>query len=386
MKQPALFRQSDIDDPYSLYRQYLAQCPLRHDASNNLWIAYSYDHCNTLLHHPEAIIPPISTADTTKLNKEASLLLKYLVRLNNPPHHTGLRHTTRQLLEACRPAPIEPLMERLLPATLGSNIVDWVETVSNRLPALQIASGFHFSPQQQNTLLEYLPALVQIMQPVKTEQQAATINSAAHTMYTIVNQHIGSQEKLSVQLDNDPAGNAEEAVQAAAVNLLGLLIQGYDAGNGLLSHTLLQALSANDRRTLFRDPVKTGAFITETLRFRAPNHHTRRLLQAPVPLNEQLLPKGALVVLVLAAANRDPRQFVHPNNFDPDRPNNNEHLALGTGDHACMARHTIVQLAAEVLTWIFSRYPNLQLADSVIQYEPYQHIRLPKRIRLQLNN
>jgi cytochrome P450 len=47
------------------------------------------------------------------------------------------------------------------------------------------------------------------------------------------------------------------------------------------------------------------------------------------------VPSGTLVMLALGAANRDPRRFDQPDEFQLDREHLRDHLAFGRGAHAC---------------------------------------------------
>jgi cytochrome P450 len=48
------------------------------------------------------------------------------------------------------------------------------------------------------------------------------------------------------------------------------------------------------------------------------------------------LPKGSRIMLLWAAANRDPEIFEDPDSVDIHRPNLQEHLAFGRGIHFCV--------------------------------------------------
>lgn len=47
------------------------------------------------------------------------------------------------------------------------------------------------------------------------------------------------------------------------------------------------------------------------------------------------IPAGTVLMLCLGAANRDPRKFANPNEFQIDRKNVREHIAFGRGIHTC---------------------------------------------------
>ncbi|ANE82828.1 cytochrome [Mycobacterium adipatum] len=76
-------------------------------------------------------------------------------------------------------------------------------------------------------------------------------------------------------------------------------------------------------------------FIEEALRFESPVKGDFRLSRCPVMVGDQQLPSGRTVMVVNGAANRDPRRFDNPDEFDPARKNARQHLAFGRGIHSC---------------------------------------------------
>src|SRR3981189_3616883 len=51
------------------------------------------------------------------------------------------------------------------------------------------------------------------------------------------------------------------------------------------------------------------------------------------------LPEGSRAIIFYGAANRDPRQFPHPDRFDVRRGNAGRHMAFGAGPHMCLGRN-----------------------------------------------
>ena len=124
--------------------------------------------------------------------------------------------------------------------------------------------------------------------------------------------------------------------------------------------------------------------IIESLRFDPPIHNTRRVAVGDIVLNDMVIKKGDKIVLVLASANRDANQFLNPENFDPTRVNNGEHLTFGTGGHECLAKHFSIRLATDALLYLFGQYKNVSLLDENIDYEPLSNARLPKNILISI--
>jgi cytochrome P450 len=90
---------------------------------------------------------------------------------------------------------------------------------------------------------------------------------------------------------------------------------------------LQQAL--RDRRDRIPD------FIEETLRYQSPIQGDFRLSRVPATVGGVRLPAGTTVMLLNGAANRDPRKFERPAEFQLDRPNVRQHVAFGFGIHTC---------------------------------------------------
>ncbi len=89
------------------------------------------------------------------------------------------------------------------------------------------------------------------------------------------------------------------------------------------------------QQELREDPDKIPAFIEEALRLESPIKGEFRLSRVPVTVGGVDLPAGTNVFVMNGAANRDPRQFEHPNEFRLDRVNGRQHIGFGHGIHSC---------------------------------------------------
>lgn len=117
-------------------------------------------------------------------------------------------------------------------------------------------------------------------------------------------------------------------------------------------------------------------FIEEVLRQEPPSTTLFRIAQKDIELHGVTIPKGAWVTLRTAAANRDPRQFPCPEAIDLECRNAAQHLAFGSGVHACvgapLARRELTIAFQELLT----RMKNIRLAPGeTAEYVPHIHLR-----------
>jgi cytochrome P450 len=131
---------------------------------------------------------------------------------------------------------------------------------------------------------------------------------------------------------------------------------------------LLEHRSAWD--ALVADPDRVlPNLIEEALRFDSSNIAWRRVTTRPVTLRGVEIPKGARILVLLGAANRDPSRFPNAEAFDIERADARTHLAFGKGIHYCLgAALTRLELAI-VLKLLSARYPAMQLVP--VERYPY---------------
>jgi cytochrome P450 len=89
------------------------------------------------------------------------------------------------------------------------------------------------------------------------------------------------------------------------------------------------------QRRLREDRSLLPNFIEECLRIESPVKGDFRLSRVPTTVGGQALGAGSTVMVINGAANRDPRRFENPDDFDVERKNARQHLAFGRGIHSC---------------------------------------------------
>lgn len=77
-------------------------------------------------------------------------------------------------------------------------------------------------------------------------------------------------------------------------------------------------------------------FVEEALRFESPVKSHFRYARRTTTVGGVTIPAGSHVMLLIGAANRDPRRFDQPELFQAGRPHAQEHLSFGRGVHSCL--------------------------------------------------
>ncbi len=125
---------------------------------------------------------------------------------------------------------------------------------------------------------------------------------------------------------------------------IGILVQAHDATTALVARTL----AAYDR---FNISAPVDAMLAETLRHDPPVRLMRRVCVAPY----RDYARDTLLLLDIAAANRDPDVFADPGSFDPYRPDAHRHLTLGAGLRPCPGRDHAMAIAAGIVAAVRAR-------------------------------
>jgi pentalenolactone synthase len=145
-----------------------------------------------------------------------------------------------------------------------------------------------------------------------------------------------------------------------AVNLL---LSGHETTVARIDYgTLLLLANPEARERLGRDPVLAEPMVEEILRLsRGNGDGLPRYAREDIEIGGVTIRAGQMVLLSVAAANRDGRIFPDPDTFKADREPN-AHLAFGYGSRYCVG----AALARVELQTIFGRlpgcFPNLRLA------------------------
>ena len=116
-------------------------------------------------------------------------------------------------------------------------------------------------------------------------------------------------------------------------------------------------------------PELVDAFVEEILRLEPPLNTLCRIATQPVTLDGQELPAGASIICALAAANRDPARYPHPDELDLGR-RPTRHFSFGGGIHACLGAHLARLEARVVVHWLLAQGAALRLTqpDALPEY------------------
>jgi cytochrome P450 len=140
-----------------------------------------------------------------------------------------------------------------------------------------------------------------------------------------------------------------------------LLLAGNETTTNLIGNGMLALMRHPEQLSLLRrEPQLLTRAIEEMLRYDPPVQSSGRFTTTDVRLGGTEIPAGALAVMILAAANRDPAHFRDPERFDITR-DPNDHLAFGEGIHFCVGAPLARIEARVAFEEVLAGFPKLRL-------------------------
>ena len=318
------------------------------------------------------------------------------VMSNRPlPDHTRIRKYTQAGFSPRRMQVLEPIIRQRAEGLIDDMIkkgppVEWVSAVGNPLPAETIFRLLGFPEADDEQLKAWTNNRLEFTWGKTNKEQQIEV---AHNLLAYWRYVAAYVERRK----DDPADNfTSELLAAHAENpddlsynevqsvVYGLSFAGHEIVRNLISNTLLVLLGERHNwERLCKNPGDIRIAIEELLRFNSAQTSWRRVTTRDTEFGGIKLPKGTEVFMSLAAANRDPRRFDNPDQYDMDRENASKHIAFGRGPHICLGRLLAKLELTTVLELLITKLPSLKLVmGQQLSYLPNFSFRGPKTLYL----
>ena len=345
--------------------------PVRFDADNGIWHVYGYSLAQRLLADPRTF-----SSHTGRLVPEADEFSAGSLTQLDPPRHTKLRKLVNQAFTPRVVAALEPRITTVATDLLEAADQDRIDLVADfayPLPVIVIAELLGVPSSDRDLFHRWVDAMFSHSSEFslhershEEEQQLQESLRPVKEMGAYIAEHAARRRREPredlltrlVEAEVDGVRLTDQEVVNFA-NLL--LIAGHITTTMLVGNTVM-CLDAHpqERARVQADRSLVPAAIEESLRVLTPFPVVARVTNAETDLGGQAIGANQLVMVWVAAANRDPRQFVRPDVFSIDR-DPNPHLAFGRGIHFCVGA-PLARLEGKVATnLLLDRYPRLRV-------------------------
>lgn len=348
-------------DPYPWFEAMRAAAPFYVHEPTGLGFVTRYDLVSAMLKDPATYSsafgvtpnepPSADVADAIAEIKRSGWVRPPVMLTVDPPDHTRYRATVARwfnarAISALRPA-IEAVVDEELDRVIGVGPLDVADLFSIPVPVRVIMVALNLTPGREDDLKRWSDATTAgiggHLSPERAIEAARETVELQHYLHDeLVDRQRNPRDDVLTHLVQSelplPDGGSRpleiEELMAIFQHLLG-------AGNETTTKLFAQMLrwlaeSPEEWAKLRADPGRAPAVVEEALRLASPTQGMFRVVTRDVEVAGVPLARGARVVLMYSAANRDPAVFGDPHRFDPDRPNARDHLAFGAGTHFCI--------------------------------------------------
>jgi cytochrome P450 len=376
------YSRSHLGNPHPVYAALREERPVHLNDHPRFWAISRFEDVEAALRE----WPVFSSASGITLDGFSGI--KPMIILMDPPRQAELRRVLQKAFTAKRIAAQESLIRHtaraLLDAMPSHDDVDLVSAFNAPLPIMVIAEMLGVDPSDRELFKQWSNG---IMATAAGEYESLVRNYGHIFDYfrgVIAARRTSSREDLVTALvQAEVDGN-----QLSDDDILGfcalLLIAGNETTTNLLGNAATVLAAHPDARAeIVADMSLLPNAIEEVLRFEGPVPTLTRTTTTDVHLRGHTIGAGEKVMLLLAAANRDPRVFDDADRFDIHRVAR-KHIAFGSGIHFCMGANLARLEARVAFEELLRRFPQYSLTADTLSYFNTPSIRGPKELPVRL--
>ncbi|MFA5968156.1 MAG: cytochrome P450 [Sphingomonas sp.] len=370
-----------LADPYPLYARLREEAPVAWDPYLHCWIVTRYDDVMTVLKEFSADRTPspefMRQLGLGEIEPLAAVMARQMLFLDAPAH-THLRKLCSTAFTPRRVEVLEDEIARiadgLIDRVAARGAMDVVKDFAEPLPAIVTAHLLGMPREDHQQLKAWSADFAEmlgnfqhnpggVLRVLKSlSDMTSYFRSAIHEEHRPLADGL---VKSLIEAEVDGERLSEDEVIA---NIVVTMVGGQETTTNLIGNGML---------TLLRHPAKMAELkarpeimdsaVEELLRYETPSQHTGRICHADTLLGGHVIPKGAAVMAVMAAANRDPRRFDAPDDLNFERQDN-RHLAFGWAAHFCFGAPLARMEGRIAFRCLLDRLPGLALTGEKLAW------------------
>jgi cytochrome P450 len=371
-----------LADPYPVLNRLRERVPLFYDAGRERWFVTRHEDVRSCLRDkrlgrnfrhvlaPEEIgVPPLDPRWQAFWDSERWSLLWL-----EPPDHTRLRKLvaaafTPRSVEALR-EPAHALARELLEPLAEAGEMELLYDYAQPYSIAVICRMLGVPLDRHRDLLDWSHRMVKMYEFEVPVDAAQAANDAAAEFQDYVRELIGERREhprddmvtALVQARVDGGRLSDDEIVSTVIVLLNA---GHEASVNTLGNGMLAFARHPDQwRRVVDGSVPASVAGEEMIRFDPPLQLFERwVLTDDFAPGGVPIPRGAKIALLFGSANRDPRVFDRPDEFDIARENAVQHIGFGGGIHVCIgAPLARIELEAS-LEALRRSWPDFRLAE-----------------------
>ena len=380
---PTLFTWEFATDPYPAYAWLRENAPVHRTelpSGVHAWLVTRYADARQALADPRLSKNPDRHSESAHARGKVGIpgersadLMTHLLNID-PPDHTRLRRLVSKAFTPRRASEFAPrvqqLTDELVDAILagGTGTADLIHELAFPLPIYAICDLLGVPSEDQDDFRDWAGMMIRHGGGPRGGVARSVKKMRAYLAELIHRKRAEPGDDLISGLirASDHGEHLTEG-EAAAMAFI-LLFAGFETTVNLIGNGTLALLRHPDQRERFEQAVAAddtallATAVEELLRYDGPVElATWRFATEPLEIGGESIGRGDPVLVVLAAADRDPERFPDPDRLDVSR-RDNQHLGYGHGIHYCLGAPLARLEAQTALSTLLRRLPGLRLA------------------------
>ncbi|MGW0081274.1 cytochrome P450 family protein [Streptomyces sp. NPDC003393] len=394
---PELFTWEFASNPYPAYAWLREHAPVhrtRLPSGVEAWLVTRYADARQALadqrlsknpaHHDE----PAHAKDRTGIPGERKAeLMTHLLNID-PPDHTRLRRLVSKAFTPRRVAEFAPrvqeLTDRLIDGFADRGTADLIHEFAFPLPIYAICDMLGVPREDQDDFRDWAGMMLHFPGGKPSDPQghgksprggvARSVKKMRGYLAELIHRKrqalpaepAPGEDLISGLIRASDHGEHLTEKEAAAMAFI-LLFAGFETTVNLIGNGAYALLTHPEQRHRLQDSLARGerglleTGVEELLRYDGPvEMATWRFATRPLTIGGQDIAAGDPVLVVLAAADRDPERFADPDTLDLGR-RDNQHLGYGHGIHYCLGAPLARLEGQTALATLLTRLPDLRL-------------------------
>jgi len=379
-------------DPYPYYAALVTQTPISYSHTLGMWVAAGASAVTAVLGSGLCRVrPPTEPIPPHLLGSPVADVFRHLVRMSDGPTHRARKRTVAAPLAGTNTRPVAAQSDRWARSFADGDALalapHGLMDFAFRLPVCVVASLLGISdaavPEVAVSVGDFVACLAPSATDAQRERGAAATRHLLATFRTL----LAAQRAVNAHMHTAPTVLADETEQVeheadteTVATGIGLLMQTYEATAGTIGNTLV-ALATRPalRERAAADPHSLRQVVAEVLRHDPPIQNTRRFVAEDGVIAGEQMRAGDCVLVVLAAANRDPSANPHPARFDAARTHRRT-FTFGSGTHACPGEVIAATIAEVGVARLIATGLAPERLTEAVRYRASANARIPLRL------
>ncbi|MFI9203397.1 cytochrome P450 [Streptomyces sp. NPDC053048] len=378
---PALFTWEFATDPYPAYAWLREHAPVHRTALPSgveAWLVTRYADARQALADQRLSKNPVHHSESAHGKGKVGIpgersanLMTHLLNID-PPDHTRLRRLVSKAFTPRRVAEFAPrvreLTDQLIDGFVEKGEADLIHEFAFPLPIYTICDMLGVPREDQDDFRDWAGMMIRhgggprggVARSVK--KMRGYLTELIHRK----REDLGD-DLISGLIRASDHGEHLTEDEAAAMAFI-LLFAGFETTVNLIGNGTYALLRNPEQRERLQDALAAGdesllaTGVEELLRYDGPVElATWRFATRDLTIGGQRIAEGDPVLVVLAAADRDPERFADPDTLDLAR-RDNQHLGYGHGIHYCLGAPLARLEGQTALATLLRRLPDLRLA------------------------